>query len=80
MEARITLNEYADISFLKKLLESLKGVSDFEIIKNSDEEVSDKEYEEKFLELLEKSSRQIDEGKGKEMTKEYLDEIFAKWK
>ena len=34
MEIKITLNEYADLPFLKKLLKSLKGVSDFELVKN----------------------------------------------
>ena len=34
MEIKITLNEYADLPFLKKLLKSLKGVSDFEVVKN----------------------------------------------
>lgn len=78
MEARISLNEYADIPFLKKLLESLKGVSDFEIVKNSDEEFSDEEYDKKFDELLEKSLKQSQEGKVTPYSREILRNLIRK--
>ena len=45
MEIRISLNEYADIPFIKKLLSQIKGISDIEMIKDN-EMLSDKENEE----------------------------------
>ena len=45
MEIRISLNEYADIPFIKKLLSQIKGISDIELIKDN-EMLSDKENEE----------------------------------
>ena len=45
MEIRISLNEYADIPFIKKLLSQIKGISEIELIKDN-EVISDKENEE----------------------------------
>lgn len=53
MEIRISLNEYADIPFIKKLLSQIKGISDIELIKDN-EMLSDKENEEIKDLLLEK--------------------------
>jgi hypothetical protein len=53
MEIRISLNEYADIPFIKKLLSQIKGISEIELIKDN-EVISDKENEEIKDLLLEK--------------------------
>ena len=61
MEIRISLNEYADIPFIKKLLSQIKGISDIELIKDN-EMLSDKENEEIKDLLLEKSLEQSKNG------------------
>ena len=61
MEIRISLNEYADIPFIKKLLSQIKGISDIELIKDN-EVISDKENEEIKDLLLEKSLEQSKNG------------------
>ena len=75
MEIRISLNEYADIPFIKKLLSQIKGVSDIELIKDN-EMLFDKENEEIKDLLLEKSLEQSKNGEKVKYSKEILDKTF----
>ena len=75
MEIRISLNEYADIPFIKKLLSQIKGISDIELIKDN-EMLSDKENEEIKDLLLEKSLEQSKNGEKVNYSKEILDKTF----
>ena len=75
MEIRISLNEYADIPFIKKLLSQIKGISGIELIKD-DEVISDKENEEIKDLLLEKSLEQSKNGEKVKYSKEILDKTF----
>ncbi len=75
MEIRISLNEYADIPFIKKLLSQIKGISDIELIKDN-EMLSDKENEEIKDLLLEKSLEQSKNGEKVKYSKEILDKTF----
>lgn len=79
MEIRISLNEYADIPFIKKLLSQLKGVSDVELIKD-DKVFSWNEIEdsEEFKNVIEQSEKDFEEGRFVEYSKELLDSIFQK--
>ena len=75
MEKRISLNEYADIPFIKKLLSQIKGISEIELIKDN-EVISDKENEEIKDLLLEKSLEQSKNGEKVKYSKEILDKAF----
>lgn len=75
MEIRISLNEYADIPFIKKLLSQIKGISEIELIKDN-EVISDKENEEIKDLLLEKSLEQSKNGEKVKYSKEILDKTF----
>ena len=75
MEIRISLNEYDDIPFIKKLLSQIKGISDIELIKDN-EMLSDKENEEIKDLLLEKSLEQSKNGEKVKYSKEILDKTF----
>lgn len=75
MEIRISLNEYADIPFIKKLLSQIKGVSDIELV-NDDEIFSNKENEEIKNLLMEKSLEQSINGEKVKYSKEILDKAF----
>ena len=75
MELRISLNEYADIPFIKKLLSQIKGISEIELIKDN-EVISDKENEEIKDLLLEKSLEQSKNGEKVKYSKEILDKAF----
>lgn len=75
MEIRISLNEYADIPFIKKLLSQIKGVSEIELVKD-DEILSDKENEEIKDLLIEKSLEQSRNGEKVKYSKEILDKAF----
>ena len=75
MEIRISLNEYADIPFIKKLLSQIKGISEIELIKDN-EMLSDKENEEIKDLLLEKSLEQSKNGEKVKYSKEILDKTF----
>ena len=76
MEIRISLNEYADIPFIKKLLSQIKGISDIELIKDN-EMLSDKENEEIKDLLLEKSLEQSKNGEKVKYSKEIIDKTFT---
>ena len=75
MEIRISLNEYADIPFIKKLLSQIKGISEIELRKDN-EVISDKEKEEIKDILLEKSLEQSKNGEKVKYSKEILDKAF----
>ena len=75
MEIRISLNEYADIPFIKKLLSQIKGISEIELIKDN-EVISDKENEEIKDLLLEKSLEQSKNGEKVKYSKEISDKAF----
>ena len=75
MEIRISLNEYADIPFIKKLLSQIKGISEIELIKDN-EVISDKEHEEIKDLLLENSMEQSKNGEKVKYSKEILDKAF----
>ena len=75
MEIGISLNEYADIPFIKKLLSQIKGISEIELLKDN-EVISDKENEEIKDLLLEKSLEQSKNGEKVKYSKEILDKAF----
>lgn len=75
MEIRISLNEYADIPFTKKLLSQIKGISNIELVKD-DEILSEKENEEIKDLLIEKSLEQSRNGEKVKYSKEILDKAF----
>ena len=75
MEIRISLNEYAEIPFIEKLLSQIKGISEIELIKDN-EVISDKENEEIKDLLLEKSLEQSKNGEKVKYSKEILDKAF----
>lgn len=72
MEIKVSLNEYADVPFIKKLLSQLKGVVDVEV----ENEKLEKDYDEKLDELLSLSKNQIKEGKFTEHSDELLNSFF----
>ena len=77
MEIKITLDKYADISFIKKLLSQIKGISNVEILQDdraySWEEIENSEV---FQQFIEKGRKQIEEGQFEEHSTELLDTIF----
>ena len=79
MEIRISLNEYADIPFIKKLLSQIKGVSDIELVKDeknfSWEEI---ENSDDFKKVIMQSEQDFEEGRFVESSTELLDSIFRK--
>jgi hypothetical protein len=79
MEIKITLEEYADVSFIKKLLSQVKGITNIEI-SDSDKtypwkEIEDSEY---FAKVMEQSENDYKNGKTQELTDDLLDEIFGR--
>lgn len=79
MEIKISLNEYADVPFIKKLLSQIKGITSFEVSEN-DKIDSWKEIEnsDEFIKLIEKSRNEIKNGECKEYSEELIDSIFKK--
>ena len=79
MEIRISLNEYADIPFIKKLLSQIKGVSDIELVKENKniswEEIEDSDD---FKKVIMQSEQDFEEGRFVESSTELLDSIFKK--
>lgn len=76
---KISLNEYADIPFLKKLLSQIKGVSDVEFFRDNQSFSWDEvENSEDFRKVLEKSFEEIEQGNYRVHSKELMDEIFKK--
>lgn len=79
MEIRISLNEYADIPFIKKLLSQIKGVSDIELVKEN-KNISWEEIEnsDDFKKVIMQSEQDFEEGRFVETSTELLDSIFKK--
>ncbi len=79
MEIRISLNEYADIPFIKKLLSQIKGISDIELV-NDNKNFSWEEIEnsDDFKKVIMQSEKDFEEGKFVESSAELLDSIFQK--
>ena len=79
MEIRISLNEYADIPFIKKLLSQIKGISDIELV-NDNKNFSWEEIEnsDDFKKVIMQSEQDFEEGRFVESSTELLDSIFKK--
>lgn len=77
MEIKISLDEYADVPFIKKLLSQIKGVKNVEI--SEDEEIyswEEIENSDEFKQLIEQSRNQIKNGEYEEFSDELIDSIF----
>lgn len=79
MEIKISLDEYADVPFIKKLLSQIKGITNIEVSEN-DKTYSWEEIEssDEFKKLIEKSRNQIKNGEYQEYSKELMDSIFKR--
>ena len=79
MEIKISLDEYADVPFIKKLLSQIKGVKNVEISED-DKTYSWEEIEnsDEFKQLIEQSRNQIKNGEYEEFSDELIDFIFNK--
>lgn len=79
MEIKISLDEYADVPFIKKLLSQIKGVKNVEITEGdktySWEEIENSEY---FGKVMEQSENDYQNGNYQELTDDLLNEIFDK--
>jgi len=79
MEIRISLDEYADVPFIKKLLSQIKGVKNVEISEDDKtyfwEEI---ENSDEFKQLIEQSRNQIKHEEYEEFSDELIDSIFNK--
>ena len=77
MEIKISLDEYADVPYIKKLLSQIKGVKNVEITED-DKTYSWEEIEnsDEFKQLIEQSRNQIKNGEYEEFSDELIDSIF----
>ncbi|PTT76778.1 MULTISPECIES: hypothetical protein [Chryseobacterium] len=79
MEIKISLDEYADVAFIKKLLSQIKGITHIEVSEDhktySWEEIESSEY---FAKVMEQSENDYKNGKTQELTDDLLNEIFHK--
>ena len=77
MEIKISVDEYADVPFIKKLLSQIKGVKNVEISED-DKTYSWEEIEnsDEFKQLIEQSRNQIKNGEYEEFSDELIDSIF----
>ncbi|WP_326982649.1 hypothetical protein VUJ46_21200 [Chryseobacterium sp. MYb264] len=79
MEIKISLDEYADIAFIKKLLSQIKGINHIEISENektySWEEIENSDV---FKKIIEQSENDFKEGRYFEHSKELIDSIFQR--
>jgi len=77
MEIKSSLDEYADVPFIKKLLSQIKGVKNVEISED-DKTYSWEEIEnsDEFKQLIEQSRNQIKNGEYEEFSDELIDSIF----
>lgn len=77
MEIKISLDEYADVPFIKKLLSQIKGVTSIEVSENeksySWEEIENSDY---FAKVMEQSENDYKNGKAQDLTDDVLKEIF----
>ncbi|MEI7488919.1 MAG: hypothetical protein WCJ72_16225 [Chryseobacterium sp.] len=79
MEIKISLDEYADVAFIKKLLSQIKGINSIEI--SEDEKIyswNEIESSEYFGKVMEQSENDYKGGKTQELTDDLLNEIFNK--
>ncbi|KPH10922.1 hypothetical protein [Chryseobacterium sp. ERMR1:04] len=78
MEIKISLDEYADVDFIKKLLSQIKGINAIEISENektySWNGLENSEY---FGKVMEQSENDYKSGKTQELTDDLLNEIFS---
>jgi len=79
MEIKITLDKYADVPFIQKLLSQIKGIQNVEVLQE-DKTYSWEEIErsEEFGKVMEQSEQEYKKGNYQELTDELLDEIFDK--
>ncbi|WP_312076500.1 hypothetical protein [Chryseobacterium sp.] len=79
MEIKVSLDEYADVQFIKKLLFQLKGVVNVEV-ENEEKSYSWNEIEnfESFAKVMEQSELDYKSGRHEELTDDLLDELFNK--
>ncbi|MCD1118388.1 hypothetical protein [Chryseobacterium turcicum] len=82
MEIKISLNEYADVAFIKKLLSQIKDIKSIEFFNEIEEpkEYSWDEIEssEEFHALIKKSQKDFEEGRFVEHSPELIESIFRK--
>lgn len=79
MEIKISLDESADVPFIKKLLSQIKGITNIEVSEDdktySWEEIENSEY---FAKVMEQSENEYKNGKSQELTDDLLERIFDK--
>ena len=77
MEIKISLDEYSDVPFIKKLLSQIKGVKNVEISEDDKTYSWEKiENSDEFKQLIEQSRNQIKNGEYEEFSDELIDSIF----
>ena len=79
MEIRLSIDEYADIPFIKKLLTQIKGVKNFELVNDEDKQYSLEEIEKSdtFKKVLDKSFEDFKTGKHIEHSDDLMDKVFG---
>jgi len=79
MEIKISLNEYADVSFIEKLLSQIKDIKSIEISED-DKSYSWEEIEnsDEFKNIIEKSRTEFINGEYVEFSEELIDSLFKK--
>ncbi|WP_417431220.1 hypothetical protein [Halpernia sp.] len=78
MELTVTLEDKADISFLKKMLLQLKGVKSVEISEEETNSWKEIESSDVLKKVLNQSQSDFEEGRFKEYSEELMDSIFNK--
>lgn len=80
MEIKININEYADVSYIKKLLSTVKGVVSVETEEDETYSWEEIEKSDEFKKLIEQSEEDFQEGRYVEHSKELIDSIFQRKK
>ncbi len=79
MEIKISLDEYADVPFIKKLLSQIKGINSIEVSENDKvDSWEETENSDEFKKIIKRSRSQIKNGEYQEYSKELMDSIFKK--
>jgi len=78
MEIRININEYADVSYIKKLLSKVKGVVSVETDEDVTYSWSTIENSDEFKQLIEQNRNEIKNGDYEEFSQELIDSVFSK--
>ncbi|UZT99542.1 hypothetical protein ODZ84_08275 [Chryseobacterium fluminis] len=79
MEIKISLDEYADVPFIKKLLSQIKGINSIEISENDKADLWRKaENSDAFKDMIAKSRNQIKNGEYQEYSQDLIHSIFKK--